>query len=443
MLLTKLPVAVATALLLWCSYATAQQGCVNSVTKESLFAAGSLEGTAQNWNLVYDLTLPASTDMIPQATGPTYTTNNAAQITTFSRIAYLMILDNEWVWVSLPAFTTDATKIGLPVNTVVGGSLTDRITNMDIRSCKPGIPVGDNTMGRLEFFPNCYVTTGDGAFDAFDPLHPTAAPYCYGSFQAFKVGAAQTDPQFTLFGYNGWAKVGAKDLGIGNPATGSGIAVDWTLAANAGSYTVRKVYVFVDSASGTIAPQPTSQNAQPSTTHAQVTTGATSATPTGTKNTGATTVPGTTATTTPVLLTCDAGSNPCMNSGDCSIVENFWFGRLIGNRFDCGCAPGFTGQFCEVNVLDQDSDGVLDTVDRCPATFSDHSTVLAANSWAVENGTFISQNSVVNEAYSLQTTHGCSCQQILQATGVTGTTYWNYRQTGCPAAVLDAWIAKP
>jgi hypothetical protein len=54
----------------------------------------------------------------PAAFALQYKVDNSAKFTdgSFKRIAYHIQLDTEWVWASMNAFTTEADKIGLPVD---------------------------------------------------------------------------------------------------------------------------------------------------------------------------------------------------------------------------------------------------------------------------------------------------------------------------------------
>jgi len=66
---------------------------------------------------------------------------------------------------------------------------------------------------------------------------PTDPAVGYGSMQVHNHDARQT-----LFALNHWREGSRADLGIGNQATGN---PDWTFAANAGNYPVKRLRVLV------------------------------------------------------------------------------------------------------------------------------------------------------------------------------------------------------
>ena len=71
---------------------------------------------ASNYSLVYILPIPAGSnyDLEPDPSVP-YTTDNTASIGKFDRIAYCLQLDDDWIWVSMDAFTTVPAQVGVPV----------------------------------------------------------------------------------------------------------------------------------------------------------------------------------------------------------------------------------------------------------------------------------------------------------------------------------------
>ena len=97
--------------------------------------------------------------------------------------------------------------------------------------------------GNIEFWPNNY-GPGNSAHvpNASDALYdfgdqPTDPVDGYGSMQVHNHAAQQT-----VFALNHWRAGQQADLGIGNSP---GQSRDWTFAANAGSYTVKKLRVLV------------------------------------------------------------------------------------------------------------------------------------------------------------------------------------------------------
>lgn len=205
---------------------------------------------AQDYQLVYSLDIPAKGNL----TAPAYSVDNTAKVFGFRRIAYYMELKKsdspvEFVWVSADAFTTDATRIGVP--TAASGAIHQRVlNNMNVVSNKAGIVGGTGiTTGNIEFWPTNYSAgnahqiqgASDTAYDFGDTRGTTGS---HGSMQIHNHGAAQT-----LFSITNWGAAGSIEnkfgLGIGNnPAPVMG-GVDWTFAANSDGYDRRVLHVFV------------------------------------------------------------------------------------------------------------------------------------------------------------------------------------------------------
>ena len=227
----------------------------------ALRAATNLYGNvpeASNYALVYEITNIPSTRGVAapnswNVTGAPYNLNIASTILpgSFTRVAYYMELQrtgetsSTWVYVSMDAFTTDASKIGVP--TLVSGALFQAntvINNANIFSNAVGITTGTGIgTVRLEFWPSNYSGTNGlsipGAAAAFDfGDSGGSAVTGYGSMQIHNIAAGQT-----LFALNSWGATGGGqlDLGIGNRP--SSVDTDWTFAANAGSYTIKSLQV--------------------------------------------------------------------------------------------------------------------------------------------------------------------------------------------------------
>ena len=115
---------------------------------------------------------------------------------------------------------------------------------MNVYSNVKGVVTGTGlTGGNIEFWPNNYgpsnsakvPNASDQAFDfGDDPTDPVDG---YGSMQVHNHEAKQT-----LFALNHWREGSRADVGIGNQPAGN---PDWTFAANAGSYTVKRLRVLV------------------------------------------------------------------------------------------------------------------------------------------------------------------------------------------------------
>lgn len=205
---------------------------------------------AQGYQLVYTLAIPDQGNM----TAPAYTVDNSAQMMSFSRIAYYLQLQTgtntpEYVWVSMDAFTADASKTGVP--TAASGAVYQRLlSNMNVVSNKSGVTTGTGiATGNIEFWPQTYSApnalnipgASPTAYDFGDTRSTSGA---HGSMQIHNYGAGHT-----LFGISNWAAAGNTTnkfgLGIGNnPAPTSG-GVDWTFAGNSHLYSSRVMHVLV------------------------------------------------------------------------------------------------------------------------------------------------------------------------------------------------------
>lgn len=198
---------------------------------------------AMDYRLVYDLDLTKMSDPI------IYSADYHERIkTAFDRIAYFVELRDandrsQDIYVSMDAFTNDASKIGVPFYGS-GEFYQENVTNLDVFSNVKGIVTGDDLSGgNLEFWPNNYTqqnsahvpNASDDVFDFGD--EPTDPADGYGSMQVHNHDARQT-----LFAINHWSQGAQGDVGIGNQPTNN---PDWTFAANAGNYTSMRLMVFV------------------------------------------------------------------------------------------------------------------------------------------------------------------------------------------------------
>jgi hypothetical protein len=202
---------------------------------------------AASFEVIYALELPDDADY-RYHTLPEYLVDRSSQnIGAFDRVAYYLELDDEWVWVSMDAFTSDLTKIGVPhyastaffrqtvdnLNVLAGGGAEMRVTN--------GVGI---TTGNIEFWPNSYGNENSAAIPNASNLNhdwgddPTGSPG-YSSLQVHNHGA--TVPH-TILAYNHWGSAGLDDLGIGSQPTGD---PDWTFANNADSFASKRLFVLV------------------------------------------------------------------------------------------------------------------------------------------------------------------------------------------------------
>ena len=198
---------------------------------------------AKQYQLAYDLDL--------NTVGPkiTYATNCSSALTqAFDRIAYCLELQREdgeaqFVYVSMDAFTADLKKIAIP--TVESGArFQQNVAHMNVFSNVKEITTGTNLPGgNVEFWPDNYAPANSSkvpsasaeVYDFGDqPGDPADG---YGSMQIHNHDARQT-----LFAVNHWREQKKADVGIGNQPQGN---PDWTFAANAGAYSMKRLRVFV------------------------------------------------------------------------------------------------------------------------------------------------------------------------------------------------------
>jgi sialate O-acetylesterase len=197
---------------------------------------------AKEYKLVYDLNL----DKLGQEIQ--YDVDNSGDIQSFDRIGYLLELtraggEPQNLFVSLPAFCDDVKKIGVP--TVASqASFQQSIAEMDVYSDVAGIATGEKlSTGNIEFWPNNYsaknaASVRGASADVYDFGDEIFAPKDgYGSMQIHNYAAGQT-----LFAINHWSQGPGADIGIGNS---SGATRDWTFAGNAGTYSSKRLRVFV------------------------------------------------------------------------------------------------------------------------------------------------------------------------------------------------------
>jgi sialate O-acetylesterase len=197
----------------------------------------------KSYHVVYSLDLKKMSRTI------SYDVDNHSKIDRpFDRIAYFVELqaqdgDAQDVFVSMDAFTSDITKIGVPYFGS-GEFFQQNVKNMDVFSNVGSIVTGTGLAGgNIEFWPNNYAQNNSAkvpnasstVFDFGD--QPTDPSDGYGSMQVHN-----HDKRQTLFAINHWSEGSRADVGIGNQ---SGDNPDWTFAGNAGSYAAMRLVVMV------------------------------------------------------------------------------------------------------------------------------------------------------------------------------------------------------
>ncbi len=194
----------------------------------------------KDYSLVYDL------DLSKLGADIRYEVDNSDSVEAFDRIGYLLELSDggsdEKLFVAMDPFTTDAKKIGVPT-VASGANFQQPVTALDVYSTTSAVTTGTGLTGNIEFWPSNYGpqntsgVTGASAqvYDFGDSAVPPAVGY--GSMQVHN-GAAQQ----TLFAINNWKAATIADVGIGNS---TGETRDWTFTGNAGSYSAKRLRVYV------------------------------------------------------------------------------------------------------------------------------------------------------------------------------------------------------
>lgn len=109
-----------------------------------------------DFHLAYELDIPSNPAY--QAGAPEYSVDNHDGMTGFTRVAYYLELDGDYVWVSMDAFTTDSRKIGVPcLSLKCGDGMTPTVfqqslTNVNVVSNVAGLS-GSGLTGNIEFWP--------------------------------------------------------------------------------------------------------------------------------------------------------------------------------------------------------------------------------------------------------------------------------------------------
>jgi cysteine-rich repeat protein len=188
------------------------------------------------WALVQAYDIPILNDWDVQSQVPYYIDNSVAlQGTGFTRIGYAMELDGDWAWTEFDTFTADTTLLGVPTD----WAWDQTINNLTVLSNHPAVtPVVNSANGKIEFWNECYGTGLNGLYDYEDD---PGGGDCYGSFQVH-------DVPNTIWAHNSWSNPGngADDVGIGTYTAGPPDPhPDWTFAFNTGSYTLRRILVYI------------------------------------------------------------------------------------------------------------------------------------------------------------------------------------------------------
>lgn len=193
--------------------------------------APAVDGGPCGFQLILGLDIPVKVAWFTDS-DIAYAPDLRASTGAFTRVAYRLILDDTSVWVELDPFTKEASKLGVPVDWV----FAQPITNVNVISGSPALAsIPEPRSGRVEFYSYCYGPGNDGAYNDND--EPTTDDDCYGSMQVHVDGR-------TVFAINKWSGYDNAFVGIGiGPQPVS--SPDWTFADNAGSFTRRRLEVYI------------------------------------------------------------------------------------------------------------------------------------------------------------------------------------------------------
>ena len=225
-----------------------------SVIAPRTFTVGSPHGArhhvdeAKWYRPVYALDIPESS---AYGTDPVnYRFDDHANVGSFSRVAYYLELEDNnneltYVWVSMDAFTSDASKLGVPTR-ASGAVFQQYVKNLVVRSNAYTAFSGTRSTGNIEFWPDNYISQNylgiEGAYDDRWDCDDTrsAGEGNYGSMQIHDTGYATP-----ILCYNNWGQGATACVGAGVGRS----SCDWTESNNAGNYRYRSLEVYVLNAS--------------------------------------------------------------------------------------------------------------------------------------------------------------------------------------------------
>ena len=202
---------------------------------------------AKDYQLLYTY------DLAKAGSEPVPAEDRRAQIAgPIDRVAYFLELRKDgqpakWVYVSMDAFTTDLSKLGVPT-AASKAKFQTQVQRMNVLSSEPNVTSGNELPGNIEFWPHNYGPANGAAvpnaspdvWDFGDEIVGNEAGY--GSMQIHNPAAKQT-----IFAFNCWNAGASADLGIGNsnPTANAQHTLDWTFNSNAHEYVVRQMKVLV------------------------------------------------------------------------------------------------------------------------------------------------------------------------------------------------------
>ena len=209
---------------------------------------------AAGYTLIHQLAMPNVANYVPGGAPYSVDESRYAQTQSFDRVAYCMELTgtngvSQWAYVSMDAFTTDLSKIGVPT-AERGAMFQQYVSNMNVyASANAAVTAGVGIVsGNIEFWPSNYGQANDkgipnasaATFDFGDGGGPTTSAG-HGSMQIHNYLSGYTIMSFSHFGSNG----NVPGIGIGNNTlfTTGTPDPDWTFNYNASTYSVKNLYV--------------------------------------------------------------------------------------------------------------------------------------------------------------------------------------------------------
>jgi sialate O-acetylesterase len=200
----------------------------------------------QGFRKVYETDLPVNAKYAAEV--PVYSTDNSASAGAFSKVAYVLQLEDNsgsirYVATLMDAFTTDAKKLGIP-HPKSGIKHQMKVTNLTVRSNVEGVPALENSDGgNIEFWPCNY---GGGTVLKLEGASPQKydfddEPSVDGMYGSMQIHAWKN--KTVLFAFNNFNLGAACDIGIGNNTKGEN--PDYTFMSNGGGYKTRRLTVLV------------------------------------------------------------------------------------------------------------------------------------------------------------------------------------------------------
>ena len=259
---------------------------------------------AAGYKTVYKLSIPdypnlggtGGTLSLPTGSPGAYSENHSTDGTitagSFSRVGYYLELKkptdtaSTWVWVSMDAvpFTTDLTKMGVPVNGTIfhydaaallaGTPNSGQVVNMNVATnAASGVTAGTGiTTGNVEFWPSNYTQANDygvpgasGTLFDFGDGGASATGGGHGSMQIFNYATGET-----LFGMNKFNSGGTQQAAINIGSVTRADGSDGTFNYNSLGYTVKDLWVLV----GNTGVAAGATNLLPDTTRVEISSGA-------------------------------------------------------------------------------------------------------------------------------------------------------------------------